>query len=144
MKWESGQLRRIKNIIFWLLMSLTITKSKTRYQIVFIKRRQSSTNYRNCLLIRIRCPSNCMKALPVEWAFTWSYQHTMSSLRISQQVNLRTYKARNTIPLIALRKVNPKYQIRWLKSSFAQSINNLENMSIRLISKPSESEKASQ
>jgi len=46
---------------------LTITKSKTRYQIIFIKRRQSTANNRDCLFIGIQCATNCMEAFSMKW-----------------------------------------------------------------------------
>lgn len=52
---------------------LTISKSKTRYQIVFIKGRHGSSDDRYGLLVRVRWATSCMEAFPVERML--SYRH---------------------------------------------------------------------
>lgn len=52
---------------------LTITKPETRYQIIFIKSRQCTPNYRYCLLIRVRSASDMMKTLPMKRVLTYNY-----------------------------------------------------------------------
>lgn len=64
--------------------TLTIAKSKTRYQIVLIKGRQSSANDINGLLIWVGCVSDCVETFPVERIFPYNYDSSQIVLYTEQ------------------------------------------------------------